>query len=148
MNDRTFERRRLCVYVAGPISQGDVFDNIMLGLKWGRRMLFDGLAPYIPHLDAYLTLAPGAAPVDNPSAWNALLEWDLEWVAKSDALFRIPGYSKGADLEADVARKLGIPVFEAVGDTPTEEAIEASYKRLMDHAEGHDLAGKRSYHAV
>lgn len=116
----SFERRRLRVYVAGPISKGDVWENVITGIRWGRTMLRDGLAPYVPHLDAYLTLEPGQAPPeDGHSTWNALLEWDLEWVSVSDAIFRIAGESRGADLECNVATKLGIPVYhEAKHDAP------------------------------
>lgn len=129
--DRTFERRRLRVYIAGPISKGDVFENVMSGLRWGRRALEDGLAPYIPHLDAYLTLAPGQPP-DGKSKWNSLLEWDLEWVSVSDAIFRIEGESKGADLECEVALGLGIPVWR-----------EHEYEAMLAWAKFNELAGVR-----
>ncbi len=127
MNDRTFERRRLRVYVAGPISQGDTWENIQRGLRWGRQMLRDGLAPYVPHLDAYLTLAP-----TDDDAWQPMLEWDLEWVAASEALFRITGPSKGAELEIDVAKLLRIPVW-----------YEEEYDEMLEWADEQHLKGKR-----
>lgn len=140
----SFERRRLRVYVAGPISRGDVWENVMLGLRWGRLLLSSGLAPYIPHLDAYLTLNPGTPPGEDPSAqWNSLLEWDLEWVAASDAVFRIPGASTGADLECRVARELGIPVFNAQYAFATTGDI--AYQDLMSFARERGLGGKRIY---
>jgi hypothetical protein len=131
---REFERRRLRVYIAGPISKGDTFENVMAGIRWGRRMLEDGFAPYVPHLDAYMTLNPGTPPTDEPSEWNALLEWDLEWVSCSDALFRISGESTGADLEAEVALSLGIPVYE-----------DWDYAGLKEYARSLGLNGKRAY---
>lgn len=118
------ERRRLRVYVAGPISQGNVEYNIQRGIEFGKQMLRDGLAPYIPHLDTFMFGGSGA------DQWNGLLEWDLEWVAASEALFRILGPSKGADLEVKVAEELGIPVFW-------------SYPMLLEHADQLGLRGKR-----
>jgi len=41
---------------------------------------------------------------------------DLEWLAKCDAVLRLPGESKGADIEKDYALSLGIPVFFSIDD--------------------------------
>jgi len=35
-----------------------------------------------------------------------------------DAVLRIPGESRGADLECDLARSRGIPVFDSIDDIP------------------------------
>lgn len=121
LDRESFERRRLRVYVAGPISTGNTYDNIHRGLVWGRQLLQDGLAPFIPHLDAYMLMTN--------ETWSVYLEWDLEWVAVSEAVFRINGTSSGADLECVTARALGIPVF-----------AEDNYPALLDYAE---LTGKR-----
>jgi hypothetical protein len=115
------------VYVAGPISSsGEVFDNLHAGVKWGRRMMLDGLAPFVPHFDAWYFLPDGN--------WNAYLELDLEYVAVADALFRIDGVSKGADLECEIARSLGIPVF-----------AEDEYLDLLQMAHQRALAGKQAH---
>lgn len=129
-----FERRRLRVYVAGPISKGDVFENVTNGIRWGRKMLEDGLAPYVPHLDAYLTLNAAAPPPvegEESPLWRSLLEWDLEWVAASEAVFRIHGESKGADLECRMAEELGIPVFR---EDEYEEGFGWGYASLLRFA--------------
>ncbi len=39
-------------------------------------------------------------------------------LAKCDAVLRIPGESRGADLECDLARELGKPVYTALDDVP------------------------------
>jgi hypothetical protein len=124
------EHRRLRVYIAGPISLGDTAKNIETGLEWGRTMLRDGLAPYIPHLDTFLGVDPSITPGTHKSQWNGLLEWDIEWVAVSEAFFRIPGESKGADLEMKVARECGIPVF-------------FNYPMLLQYATDLGLRGKQ-----
>jgi len=35
-----------------------------------------------------------------------------------DAVLRIPGESRGADLECELARSRGIPVFDSIDDIP------------------------------
>ena len=119
------EHRRLRVYVAGPIS-GNVFENVFAAIRMGKRMVMDGLAPYVPHFDAFMFPAPDEV------SWNAFLEWDLEWVAQTEAMFMMPWWetSKGAALERSRAEALGIPVF-------------AVYEDLLDHAESLNLTGVR-----
>jgi hypothetical protein len=97
-----FERRRLRVYVAGPISS-EPFEGIHRGFEAGRKLFLDGMAPYVPHFDAFWFLPEGN--------WNAYLEYDLEFVSVCDAVYRLAGESKGADLECKIAKELGIPVF-------------------------------------
>jgi len=120
MADR-IERRRLRVYVAGPISKGDVVENVWNGIRMGRELLNRGFAPYIPHLDAYLTLNAAAnyAEGEVSDQWRMLLEWDLEWVLASEAVLRLPGISKGADLECHRAEAHGIPVFRDIDELET-----------------------------
>ncbi len=123
-----FERRRLRVYVAGPMfSQGDPYENVQRGITVSRRMVSDGLAPFVPHTDAFMYFGN----LD----WQTALEWDLEWVATSEAVYRLRGDSKGADLEVGLAKKLKIPVFyESRGD----------YEVMLEFAKRRDL---RSEHA-
>lgn len=126
-----FQHRRLRVYVAGPISQGIVWENVVKGLTVGRQMLADGLAPMVPHLDAFMTLAP-----NDMVNWQAALEWDLEWLAQAEALYRLTGPSVGASLEVAHAVQLGIEVFE-----------EDEYEDLLRFADNADLRGKRQWTA-
>lgn len=128
-----FERRRLRVYVAGPISTGDMLQNVHAATLWGRQMVQDGLAPYVPHLDAYMLAR------EEEISWNAYLEWDLEWVVQSEALFRLHGASKGGDLEVRHARAAGVPVFYE--RTPTETVN--GYLGLLSMAARLDLKGVR-----
>jgi hypothetical protein len=125
----SIERRRLRVYVAGPISS-DPFEGVHRGMAAGKRMFLDGLAPYVPHWDAFLFLPEGN--------WNAYLEWDLEYVALMEAMWRLRGESVGADLECERARALGIPVFYEDDNGDLDE-----YEDLLDFAAMQDLRGKQ-----
>jgi hypothetical protein len=125
------------VYVAGPISS-NVFEGVARGSAAGRKLFLDGLAPFVPHFDAYWWLPEGN--------WNAYLEYDLEYVSVSDAVYRLAGESKGADLEVRVARELGLPVFYEDAD-PSElngySQRSNGYQALLDYAELRGLRGKR-----
>ena len=137
-SERTFERRRLRVYVAGPISS-DVFEGVYRGFAMGKRMFLDGLAPFIPHADAYWFLG-GEVPGDQ--LWKSYLEYDLEYVSVCDAVFRLEGPSKGADLEVEVAKSLGIPVFYEASDK-LPGAFDTCYQALLNMAAEMDLNGVR-----
>lgn len=125
MSER-FERRRLRVYVAGPISS-DPFEGVHRGFAAGKRMFLDGMAPFVPHADAFWFLPEGY--------WQSYLEYDLEYIAVSDAVYRLRGNSRGADKEVAVALELGIPVFY--------EADMMGYLGLLDLAELKGLTGKK-----
>jgi hypothetical protein len=121
-----FERRRLRVYVAGPISS-NVFEGVQRGVAAGRQMFLDGLAPFVPHFDAFWWLPDGN--------WRAYLEYDLEYVSICDAVYRLEGESKGADLECRIAEEHGIPVFY--------ESDSLGYLALLQYAEDQGLSGIR-----
>ncbi|MES2156011.1 MAG: DUF4406 domain-containing protein [bacterium] len=125
----SIERRRLRVYVAGPISS-DVFEGVHRGMRAGRQLFLDGLAPYVPHWDALLFLPEGN--------WKPYLEWDLEYVALMEAVWRLEGESAGADLECDRALALGIPVFYEGDEDMVDE-----YEDLLDFAALQGLRGKQ-----
>ncbi len=84
------------------------------------RLLTAGYAPFCPHLTCYLG---GPTPEIDPGSlgWENWMESDLPWVAVSDALLRLPGASKGADVEVAYAEQHGIPVFYTM-----EELLAAS----------------------
>ena len=129
----SFERRRLRVYVAGPITKGDRFENVTRAIRVGKQMVKDGLAPYIPHFDAYMTLG------GDDISWNSYLEWDLEWSTLAEAVYRLDGESTGADLEVKHARAHDIPVFYETN----EHHPERTYEGLMAYATYKGLTGVR-----
>lgn len=103
---------RTRVYVAGPITLGDVDQNVERAIHVGKLLLDAGYAPFIPHLSHF------AEPL---STWTAdlmcyekWLDLDRSFIAVCDALVRLPGESRGADREVAWAVELGIPVFHTL----------------------------------
>lgn len=95
---------KLRVYVAGPIMLGDHEANIRNGIAMGEAVHAAGMLPYIP----FLNEAWHAAFPKDHATWIAL---DLPWLELCHAVLRLPGASRGADMEEAHARSHSIPVF-------------------------------------
>lgn len=101
--------RRERIYIAGPISTGarnmsDRLANVGAGIDAMRTLVAHGYAPLCPMLSHY------ADPTDE-LGWDSWLEVCLAWVRKADVVVRLPGESRGADLEVAYAQDRGIPVM-------------------------------------
>lgn len=97
------------IYIAGPYTLGDVAVNVRTALDAAEACLAAGLAPYVPHLSHFWHLVyPHPA-----ETWLAL---DAVWLAHCGAVLRLPGVSRGADLECAQAYARGIPVFFVLAD--------------------------------
>ena len=112
------------VYVAGPYS-GDVLHNTRNAVFQADILRSAGFTPFIPHA---MTLPWDLA---FPHDYEFWLEFDFRWVARCDAVLRLPGESAGADREVRMAKSLGIPVFASV-----VELIEANRRLATIMAEG------------
>ena len=100
---RVNEKKKLRVYIAGPLSIGNTLKHISKAIRLGDRVLGAGHTPFIPHLNTIWEI------VSNRPG-SEFLAWDLEWLGLCDVLIRIPGESIGADREVSEAKKLKIPV--------------------------------------
>lgn len=116
-------RRR--VYIAGPITKGNLADNIDRATAAFLALAAAGLAPLCPHWSAFsggCRVTPGgsvyalAGATPNALTHEDWLSVDVSWVVMASAVLRLPGESAGADIEVATARDHGIPVFESVAD--------------------------------
>jgi hypothetical protein len=118
--------RRVRVYIAGPLSSGDLCDNVNAATDCFHRLLKAGLSPFCPHWSVFaegchrdrnwdgyfngsVLAYAEAAPRD--TTWADWMAVDLAWVVVADAVLRLPGPSKGADAEVAAAVAAGVPVF-------------------------------------
>lgn len=121
--------RKKLIYVAGPISKGSLTANIMKAHQAGMALFRAGLAVIVPHGSVFWgNRTVGSATDWSGGRWDAFLpealpggtthaDWmgcDLEIVRRCDCVLRLPGESKGADMETALAAELGIPVFGGV----------------------------------
>jgi hypothetical protein len=107
--------RRPLIYTAGkmsaPTKRG--WDrNIAQGKAAALELIHLGYAVVCPHLSAHYEDADGYKAV----TWADWLANDLAVVRRVDAVLLLPGWreSKGASLEARVARRNGVPTFETI----------------------------------
>jgi len=106
----------ITVYVAGPYTKPDPGLNTHQSILVATQLLDAGFAPFLPHLSLFWHCC-------TPRPYETWLQYDFVWVAKCDAVLRIPGDSPGADREVELANSLGIPVFFDI------ESLFAAYKR-------------------
>lgn len=129
---------RLLVYIAGPISEGDMLQNIKQFDDAFLKLLRLGFAPFNPGASVYLGNAQGflgyspsgvVAHADSKASGVTHEEWmavDLAWLERTDIVLRLPGESVGADLEVEHANKCGIPVFDSIVKLVAGINIEAN----------------------
>jgi hypothetical protein len=114
--------RSVRVYIAGPISKGDLAHNLNQATAAFVALAKAGIAPLCPHWSAF---SSPCSPIPGTNAVAAVgtvhgndrmshADWmavDLPWVEVADAVLRLPGESSGADREVAHAEARGIPVF-------------------------------------
>ncbi len=105
------------IYIAGPYSQGETAINVRNAILAADKVLELGHIPFVPHLTHFWHYI-------SPKPWNVWLKIDQDWLKVCDALLRLPGPSKGADLEIDLAKSLGIPIYESLDELPCKEGFE------------------------
>ena len=137
--------RRIRVYIAGPITKGDLADNVNQATRAFVELAKAGFAPFCPHWSVYANEAVRgyvAAPDGelskqvyavatangNPSmSHDDWLGVDLAWVECADAVLRLPGDSVGAAIECRHAQSVNIPVYHSV------ESLVAECRSVMNN---------------
>ena len=104
--------KRPLLYVSGPISNGGSLniwqqkEHVRFSTEISFELIRRGYSVYCPH---WSLLAEEL--IHDKLPHNKWIENDLPWVAKSDAVYRLPGESVGAELECGMARTCEIPIF-------------------------------------
>lgn len=100
---------RNTVYISGPITLGDEAHNFDQADRAHLELVKAGFAPFNPMYSM-------ASKLKAEMTWDDWLNVDLAWIRKADCLLRLPGISKGADLEHSFALKSNVVCFQ---DIPT-----------------------------
>lgn len=110
MNENSVAGKKIKVYVAGPYTKGDVVINVRHAILVGNKLREMGFTPYIPHLSCFWHMVVPHKQID---FWY---DYDFEWLAVCDAVFRFPGESVGADNAFAWAKVHGIPVYSSFAE--------------------------------
>lgn len=114
------EIRKTRVYIASQYTIGDQQENVNRQIIVASYLMDEGFYPFIPLLYHYVDAL-------RPRSYESWCEQDNVWVLKCDALLRLPGPSKGADAEVELAKAHNIPVFYSM-----EELLNAYQKHKKD----------------
>jgi hypothetical protein len=90
------------VFISGPYTS-DPEINTELAIDAGTEIIKLGHCPFIPHLSHFVELR-------NHIPYETWLKIDLVWMKLCDCVYRLPGRSKGADLECREASGI-MPIF-------------------------------------
>ncbi len=121
------------VYLAGPYSSETaegVERNVSRAISAGILVLLKGHYPFIPHLTHYVDLVSTQRGLG--LKWEDYIDWDLAWLQGCDAILHI-GSSKGADLELEVAQRLGKKVFRSIDEIPSTGHRHRNLEALVSH---------------
>jgi hypothetical protein len=97
------------LYIAGPISLGDTNVNAHHGMQAFDIAWRNGFQPICPHWSCLQQMT-------FPLPYSDWIAYDVPLLLLADAVWRIPGESKGAEGECKLAAENGIPVFTALVD--------------------------------
>jgi len=101
------------VYIAAPYTEGDRSENVRRAIDAATRVLDAGHEPWCPLLSHFWDLI-------HPRPWEVWMRLDLAWIECAEAVIRIPGESKGADIECAAI----------AGTIPTYFSVEAFLESL------------------
>lgn len=95
------------VYVSGPYTNGDPCENTHRAIMAGNQLLDAGLIPFVPHVSHFWHTM-------TPRPWEDWMKIDLAFLPACDIFLRLPGESKGADIEEAEAVRLGMPICRSI----------------------------------
>jgi len=98
---------KLRVYIAGPYSGGDQCLNVRNAINAAELVIRFGGVPYIPHLSHFWHLV-------SLHTYGFWIEQGLEWLKLCHIFFRLPGESKGSDIEEEAAQRRGLTICRTV----------------------------------
>jgi hypothetical protein len=113
----------LKIYIAGPytaLTKYNIERNVQIAIDVGIALFKKGHFPFIPHLTHYVDIR--AHNTGCLLTWEEFMMRDLAWLEVADAFFYI-GESKGADIELEAARSMGLDLYYTLFEVPDVRGI-------------------------
>lgn len=98
-------RKRPLIYISGPISHGNTFHHIHRAIEAWHYLWELNYTPICPHIN-------GALEYHTTRDYEEWMDYDLEMLRQCDMVYRLEGFSPGADREVAEAKRLGIRVVQ------------------------------------
>lgn len=95
------------IYLASAYTLGDVAVNVKTQMDAADELMNLGYAPFVPLYTHFQHMM-------HPRPYQDWINIDNEWLTVCDAVLRLPGESKGADAEVELAKELNIPVYYSI----------------------------------
>jgi len=111
---------RYRVYIAGPVTLGDHYNNLGQAVRLQCELMRLGYST----LNPMLTMG-----IPEKFSWSVWMDCCLPWVEAADILYRLPGKSRGADVEVEHAKKHGVTVVFSVTELQTAVATHEAAAR-------------------
>ncbi|MEV8358972.1 DUF4406 domain-containing protein [Microbacterium sp. NPDC076895] len=115
----------LLILIAGPYASGtngnpDLMAKNLARLEEAAWPIFE--AGHIPMIGEWVALpvlsSAGATGPTDPLAAEVMYPTAERLLQHCDAVLRLPGESRGADQDVEIARRRGIPVYHALDEIP------------------------------
>src|SRR3954454_8198721 len=119
------QHRPLLILIAGPSRSGTGDDPVLLERNLAR--LEEAAWPlfragHLPMIGEWVALpvlrGAGGTGVADPVAEQVMYPTAERLLQHCDAVLRLPGESRGADQDVEIARRRGIPVYHSLDEVP------------------------------
>ena len=107
------------VYISSPYTIGDKETNVRRQIDTAKELIDRGFCPFVPTLYHHVDML-------YPYSWETWMEIDISWIKSCDCILRLPGTSKGADMEVEHALRSNIPVFMSL------DSLLVSVRKIVD----------------
>ena len=97
------------IFISSPYTIGDAALNVRAQIDAADELMTLGHAPYTPLLSHFQHII-------HPRPIGDWMELDLEWMKVCNCLLRLPGPSRGAGIEIEYAKKMGLPVYFSIDE--------------------------------
>lgn len=114
------KKKGILVYLAGPLTKGDVTENVRRAMIVGTNLLMAGYDVIIPHLNMFLQRFWEEEDHEAKDwGYDEFMEWDYALLRKCDVLFRMVGDSPGSDMEVAYSKGQGKPIVYSIKELDT-----------------------------
>lgn len=97
------------VFISSPYTKGDVAVNVRNSLEMADLLMDKGFAVFAPLLAHFQHMM-------FPRPYDEWLRHDLAWLKECDCVIKLPGESKGSDIECAFSDQSGIPVYHSIDE--------------------------------